>query len=360
MTISLNKPAKPSLKKLYRYLKKINEAEWYTNFGPLHKELTERLEAYLGVENLLLVSNGTLALQVAYRALNTKSALTTPFSFVATTSSLVWQGIETAFSDIDVDTYNLCPNEVKRALRKNKNIDTVVATHVYANPCDVRAFDDLAFDHNVKIIYDAAHAFSVKIGNDSILNFGDASILSFHATKVFHTGEGGAVIFKRRDDFERAKSLINFGIDVEGNINEIGINAKLNEYQCAVGLAVLDSIDRIIDHRSALFSRYRDGLKGLVGMPEWHPNASINGAYMAINLGCNELASKVEHVLDENNIQSRRYFSPSLDGLFGNIKNYGVDCSNNIAEGVVCLPLHYYMTMQDVNFVVEVVKGSLR
>lgn len=359
MTILLNSPLKPELNKLTKYLGQVNDSGWYTNFGPLHCELTKRLEEYLGVKNLLLVSNGTLALQVAYKTLNVQNALTTPFSFVATASSLIWQGIDTSFCDIDEKSYNLSPLAVKKVLNAQSHIDTIVATHVYGNPCNVKAFDVVANEFNVNLIYDAAHAFGVKIGEESVLDFGDASTLSFHATKVFHTVEGGAVIFKNEADFERAKRLINFGIDSDGNITEAGINAKLNEYQCAVGLTVLDQIDGIIEHRANLFHEYRKGLVGIVEMPLWHNNTNYNGAYMPINLGTETLANSLETQLRINSIQSRRYFKPSLEEVFDSQKNYGTSNSNTIAKGIVCLPLHYYMTLDDVNRVVNIVKNAL-
>ncbi len=246
MDICLNKPLEPDLACLTRHLEKVNSSGWYSNFGPLHQKLTTQLEEYLGVENLLLVSNGTLALQVAYKVLNVTNALTTPFSFVATTSSLLWQGIETSFCDIDKKSYNLCPKETSNSLSKNSAINGIIATHVFGNPCDVDAFTEIAENNNVKVIYDAAHAFGTKVGGKSLLSFGDASILSFHATKVFHTVEGGAIVFKHKADFERAKRLINFGLDNKGKFSEAGINAKLNEYQCAVGLTILDQIDDLV------------------------------------------------------------------------------------------------------------------
>ena len=192
--IALNKPLQPDLARLTGYLSQVNDRGWYTNFGPLHEKLTQRLESYLGVKNLLLVSNGTLAIQVACKALGVNSAITTPFSFVATTSSLLWQGIETAFSDIDAKSYNLCPKALDKALTEDNHYDGIVATHVYGNPCDVNAIEGVANKHNKKVIYDAAHAFGVKVTGESVLNFGDASTLSFHATKVFHTVEGLSLI----------------------------------------------------------------------------------------------------------------------------------------------------------------------
>jgi len=357
--IQLNQPIKPNLEKLTEYLGKVNDSGWYTNFGPLHQQLTKRLETYLGVENLLLVSNGTLALQVAYKTLNVKNAITTPFSFVATASSLIWEGIETSFCDIDKDSYNLCPREVDKALSLNPNIDTVVATHVYGNPCNVEAYAAIAKKHNIRVIYDAAHAFGVKIDGKSVLSFGDASTLSFHATKVFHTVEGGAIIFKHKADFERAKRLINFGHD-NGNIKEVGINAKLNEYQCAVGLTLLDEMDEIINHRAKLFSAYCDSLQGIVEMPEWHQTANFNGAYMPIKLKSIEQRTLVEGALKERGIQCRQYFSPSLDNVFDGPKVFSSSNSQKLSETVLCLPLHFYMAIDDIHIITKLIQKVIR
>lgn len=357
--IVLNKPLTPDLTKLTAYLAQINESGWYTNFGPLHEQLTKRLEDYLGVQNLLLVSNGTLAIQVACKALNINSAITTPFSFVATTSSLLWQNIDTAFSDIDINSYNLCPVSLDIALSQDNNYDGIVATHVYGNPCDVHGIADVANKHNKKVVYDAAHAFDVKIAEQSVLNYGDASTLSFHATKVFHTVEGGAIIFKHKTDFEKAKQLINFGIQADGTLGEPGINAKLNEYQCAVGLTLLDDIESVIKHRAALFNTYTDELKDVVELPQWHPQASLNGAYMPIYIACGQKQQDVIQALAKSNIQCRRYFTPSLDLAYNQQKSFGCVNSQKIAGGVVCLPLHNFMSVDDVLAVTYVIKEIL-
>ncbi|MGI2095726.1 DegT/DnrJ/EryC1/StrS family aminotransferase [Shewanella glacialipiscicola] len=357
--IALNKPLAPDLTKLTVYLAQVNESGWYTNFGPLHQQLTERLEAYLGVQNLLLVSNGTLAIQVACKALNINSAITTPFSFVATTSSLLWQGIDTAFSDINMDSYNLCPIALDEALQQNNNYDAVVATHVYGNPCDVNGIADVANKHNKKIIYDAAHAFGINVGEQSVLNFGDASTLSFHATKVFHTVEGGAIVFKHKTDFDKAKQLINFGIQTDGVLGEPGINAKLNEYQCAVGLTLLDDIESVIKHRTVLFNTYTDELKGVVELPKWHPQASLNGAYMPIYIACEKKQKDLMQALAKNNIECRRYFTPSLDLAYSQQKSFGCANSQKIAGGVICLPLHNFMSVDDVLVVTYLIKETL-
>jgi dTDP-4-amino-4,6-dideoxygalactose transaminase len=357
--IALNVPVKPNLKKLHKLLEQINDNGWFTNFGPMHKELTSRLEDYLGVQNLLLTNNGTSALQVAGRAIGSKSIISTPFSFVATVSAFKWQKDEVAFADIDPHSLNLCPQAVKTAFRKGCKADTLVATHVYGNPCDVIAIDKLSQHNNFQIIYDAAHAFGVKINGKSVLNYGDASTLSFHATKVFHTVEGGAIVFKDRVNYEKAEEIINFGIRPGRGVVNVGINAKMNEYQAAVGLVNLDEIDNILDLRAQLFHAYRHGLKDIVTLPTWHPESNVNGAYMPILLESKQQLDRVTQALDAENIQSRHYFSPSLDKIFVDSHNYGTPNSLKASESILCLPMHAHLSIEDVNTVIANVKKGL-
>ncbi|KAE9636512.1 DegT/DnrJ/EryC1/StrS aminotransferase family protein [Aeromonas veronii] len=354
--ILLNKPVAPKLVKLNSYLEKVNETGWYTNFGPMHQALTERLENYLGVKNLLLVSNGTLAIQVAAKTLNISKSVTTPFTFVATTSSLLWQGMDVAFSDINPSSLNIATDKLEQVWENEPSYDSLLATHVYGNPCDVKSIDELARKYNKKVIYDAAHAFGVNVGSDSVLNFGDASTLSFHATKVFHTVEGGAIVFKNKVDLDKAKEFINFGIENDGVLGEPGINAKLNEYQAAVGLCILDDIDDILDYRSSLFELYRKELRDVVDMPHWHDDANYNGAYMPICLENETVRLNIGDKLTANDIQFRRYFYPSLDKAYPKIKSFGCPISNVVAENVLCLPLHTYMTAADIYKVTSIIK----
>lgn len=357
--INLNSPLKPCLKKLNKLLERINESGWYTNFGPLHNELTDRLEDYLGVRNLLLTNNGTVALQVASRSIGSNSILTTPFSFVATSSAFKWQKDEITFTDIDKYSLNLSPNSIVKAYKKGCQSDTVVATHVYGNPCDVVTIQSNSQIYNFKTIYDASHAFGVKIDSESVLNFGDASTLSFHATKLFHTVEGGGIIFKDKENFEKAKKIINFGISPGEGIVDTGINAKLNEYQAAVGLVNLDDIDLVLEHRSELFVRYREGLKNTVELPLWHPNANQTGAYMPILLKDNKQLNRLMRELSDCGIQSRNYFSPSLDKVFSDSKNYGTKESANVSERILCLPMHAHLSVSDVDKVVNAIKKRI-
>ena len=358
--IALNNPIKPNLLKLNKLLDKVNVSGHYTNFGPLHNELTEQLENYLGVENLLLTNNGTSALQIAGRAIGTKSILTTPFSFIATVSAFEWQKDEVAFSDIDPQSLNLSPESIKDAYNRGCNADTIVATHVYGNPCDVKIIDKLSDEYQLKVIYDAAHSFGVNIGKKSVLNYGDASTLSFHATKIFHTIEGGAVVFKDKANFDRAKEIINFGIRTGQGIVGLGINAKLNEYQAAVGLVNLEQIDDIINHRAELAFYYKNKLKNLIELPDWHSEANDNGAYMPVLFNSGRQMKYAFDYLAKSGIQSRNYFEPSLERVFPDNYNYGSKNSTSASQRVLCLPIHAHLTLKDVDSVVKVLEGILR
>jgi dTDP-4-amino-4,6-dideoxygalactose transaminase len=357
MTILINKPVAPCLKTMAIYLEQVNASGWYTNFGPLHQKLTCRLEEYLQVKNLLLVSNGTLALQVAYKTLGLNRAICTPFSYIATASSLAWDKISTSFVDIDSNSLNLCPSLVDKKLESSSNFDSIIATHVYGNPCDVKSFDDLSSKYNIKVIYDAAHAFGVRYGEKSLLSYGDASTLSFHATKVFHTIEGGGIIFKENDNYEKAKQFINFSIDSNGMPTGAGINAKLNEYQCAVGLTLLDNIDNILDHRRTIFNEYTRLLESSFDLPIWNENTSqTNGSYFPIILKNKLEKNRIKTLLDDHNIPCREYFTPSLNIVFKPEDVCSV--SESIASRILCLPLHFYLTLDDVRHISSVIRES--
>ncbi|WP_371192552.1 DegT/DnrJ/EryC1/StrS family aminotransferase [Glaciecola sp. SC05] len=359
--IPVNKPYLPAFEKYTKYLELVYQKSWLTNNGPLVQELKARLEDYLGVKNLLPVANGTLAMQLAYKVLKVKgNAVTTPFTFIATSSSLAWEGIKPKFADIDSQTYNLCP--LKAELAIDRKTTAIVPVHVYGNPCNVEAFEKLGQKHSVKIIYDAAHAFGVKVGNRSVLSYGDASTLSFHATKVFHSVEGGAVIFRNSDDYERALLMTNFGINTKSmSIEDIGINAKMSEVHAAMGLAVLDDIEFILEHRKSLFDLYNKNLTGCAQFPQWHKESTINGSYMPISFLNNEQSDFVLQKLQDNGISARRYFSPSLNhvDLYMSGNDGACSISADLALRTLCLPLYASMSELDVIRVSNVVKDAL-
>lgn len=363
--IPVTKPYFPSREKLDKYIDGIYESQWLTNNGQLVQELTRRLEEYLDVENLLLVSNGTLALQIAYRALGVSDAdrnaypeaITTPFTFVATASSLKWDGVQPVFTDIDPNTWCLDPKHIEAAITPNTR--AIVPVHVFGNACDVEAIDAIAQKHKLKVIYDAAHAFGVKFKGESLLKWGDAATLSFHATKLFHSGEGGAIVFKHKEDLERAKKMINFGITGPESIEELGINAKMNELQAAMGLCVLDEMEQIALDRQKITEAYDRYLASTVQKQRIQTGTTYNHAYYPVALKDKSQLSKVLASLCEADIFARRYFYPSLDSV-NSLDCAHSDCpeSRKLAERIVCLPIYSKLSIEDLtNISTRVLEG---
>lgn len=344
--IPVVKPYLPNREKLNKYIDGIYERAWLTNNGPLVQELTARLEEYLGVENLLLVANGTLALQIAYRALGISGnehseqpeAITTPFTFIATASSLKWDGVQPVFADIDPDTWCINPENIEQVITSKTR--AIVPVHVFGNACDVEAIDEIASRHGLKVIYDASHAFAVKYKGKSLLKYGDAATLSFHATKLFHTGEGGAIIFKRREDLERAKKMINFGITGPESIEELGINAKMNELQAAMGLAMLTHLNDILEMRSERAAWYSENLDSSVTRQLGRVDKN-NNAYYPILLDSEEKTVQALESLKEHDVSCRRYFYPSLESLsFLSGETGGMTKSEDISKRILSLPIY--------------------
>lgn len=358
----VTKPYLPNREKLNQYIDGIYERNWLTNNGPLVQELTQRLESYLGVENLLLVSNGTLALQVAYHALGITAAdkpeaITTPFTFIATASSLKWQGVEPVFTDIDADTWCLDPAKIEDKITANTK--AIVPVHVFGNACDVEAIDTIAQKHNLKVIYDAAHAFGVTFKDKSLLTYGDAATLSFHATKLFHSIEGGAIVFKYKEDLERAKKAINFGIVGPEEIDSLGINAKMNEFQAAMGLCVLDELENNLSSRSAVWNTYAEALGTQFQLQKIHPGVQYNYAYFPVVFDTAEQATQVLSALKENNIIARRYFYPSLDTVdYFHIEQHQ-PLSKDIAGRILCLPIYCNLDIKTQNKIISLIKKAV-
>ncbi|KZZ12869.1 DegT/DnrJ/EryC1/StrS family aminotransferase [Thalassolituus sp. UBA3500] len=341
--IPVTKPYLPSRDKLNTYIDGIYERGWLTNGGPLQQELTRRLEQYLGVKNLLLVSNGTLALQVAYKALeignrssSITEAITSPFTFVATVSSLKWEGIKPVFGDIDPAGWCLTPDSIKENITPDTEV--IVPVHVFGNACDVEEIDKIASQNKLKVVYDASHAFDVRIKGKSILSWGDASTLSFHATKLFHTVEGGAIVFKYESDLKRAQEIINFGLSDPHTISEIGINAKMNEFQAAMGLCVLDEIDENLAARKRIAEYYKTNLTKSIKVQELN-ESTPNNAYMPILFDDETQVYQLLDRLKNEGILARRYFYPSLNKT---IYGSGSSCpeSEYVSRRIVCLPIY--------------------
>lgn len=337
--INVTKTYLPDRDKYKSYVDAIFDSGWLTNNGQFTKQLQRRLSDYLGVRNLLPVSNGTLALQVAYKLLDLKGdVLTTPFSFVATTSSLVWEGLNPVFVDID-SSLNMDPKLIEKSITPHTT--GIVATHVYGNACDIEMYDYYAKKYNLKVIYDAAHAFGVRYKEQGILNFGDVSAISFHSTKIFHTIEGGALAIRDDRLFERARRMINFGIASPTDISGVGINTKLNEFQAAMGLCVLDEMESIMLNRRLRYERYLSRLANVKGLEFQHrnPDCSENYSHFPVIFDSERTVLQVVEQLNRNGINPRRYFYPSLDTLDYISVTRKAERAGDIACRVLCLPL---------------------
>jgi len=302
------------------------------------------------------VSNGTLALQIAQAALNIKvhkaNAVTTPFSFVATASSLLWEGIEPRFSDIDEATLCLDPTTI--SARVDTNTRAIVPVHVYGNACDIDSIEKTAQQHDLKTIYDGSHAFGVRYKGQSVLNYGDATTLSFHATKLFHTVEGGAIVFKDHNIFDIAKEMSSFGYR-SGSIKRVGINAKMSEIHAAFGLAVLEDIDIIFEKRQDLWQHYHEGLADHVTLPQFNSNATANHAYFPIILNSETVLHRIMRACRLQEIYPRRYFHPSLNTLDYMPDKQSCPVSENISSRTICLPIYPGLNRQDQNRMIDTI-----
>lgn len=356
--IDVTKTYLPDKEKYKKYVDRIYENGWVTNNGPLVRELEKRLADFLGVKNIVLVANGTVALEMAYRTLAiTGYVITTPFSFVATTSSLVTNGLKPIFADINPTTLNIDPENIKNVITQNTS--AIVPVHVFGNGCEVEEIETIAKENNLKVIYDAAHAFDVKYKGQSILNYGDISTLSFHATKLFHTIEGGALIINDDKLVQKARYLINFGIENKESIPELGTNAKMNEFEAAMGLALLDDMEKLKSKRKEIYGKYSQKLKGLVQFQEQNDDTTLNYSYFPIILKDAKQAEKVQQALNDKDIFPRRYFYPSLDTLsYIEPKQY-MSISRDISERILCLPLYPGLTDKDLTKIINVMKESL-
>lgn len=356
--INVTKTYLPDKTKYKKYVDEIYENGWITNDGPLVQKLEKRLAVYLGVKNIVLVANGTVALEIAYRTLGLKGdVITTPFSFVATTSSLVTNGLMPIFADIDPQTLNIDPKNIEEVITKNTS--AIVPVHVFGNACDVAAIKKISKNKNIKVVYDAAHAFNVKYKGESILNHGDISTLSFHATKLFHTVEGGALIINDDSLVEKARYLINFGIESPESIPELGTNAKMNEFEAAMGLCMLDEIAGVLQNRKEVYERYQNELVGLVEFQERDMKITSNYTYFPIILKGERQMLEVKAALNKENIFPRRYFYPSLDKLNYIEPKQHCKISRSISNKILCLPLYPELKKEEQMKIINIIKEVL-
>ena len=356
--IPVTKPFLPPYEEYEEYLKEIWKREHITNNGPLVKELEQRLKDYFRISNILFLSNGTIALQIAIKALDLSGEIiTTPFSYVATTSSIVWEGCKPVFVDIDSNTLNISPSLIEAAIT-NKTTG-ILATHVFGNPCNIEAIQAIANKYNLKVIYDAAHCFGTKYKNKSVFEYGDVSTASFHATKLFHTVEGGAVFSKDEIVLERMKFMRNFGHDGPEKFNGVGINGKNSEFHAAMGLCNLDYMDIVLERRKKQCKLYEKLLTGLLLKTiSIEDNSSWNYAYYPVIFSSDEQTLKVKDELEKNHIYPRRYFYPSLDEM-DYIEDQKSTVSRAISQRILCLPLYHTLKEDEQNRIVRVIKNAI-
>lgn len=351
--IPVTKPFLPPIEEYQKYISGIWQRNWLTNNGPLVNELELNLKEYLDVRHMLYLSNGTIALQIAIKALNLKGEIiTTPFSYVATTSSIVWEGCTPVFVDIDENSLNIDALKIEAAITKNTT--GILATHVYGNPCNIDLIEQIAKKHQLKVIYDAAHCFGTKYKGKSIFSYGDISTTSFHATKLFHTIEGGAVFCQDPDLLKKMSYLRNFGHDGPEKFAEIGINGKNSEFHAAMGLTNLKYANEILAKRKTLHDYYSAALLNLkVKKQTICEQASYNYSYYPIIFQDNASLTKSIEALNVNLIYPRRYFYPSLNEL-PYVKKIELPISSEISQRVLCLPLYHTLSVEEIDFVARI------
>ena len=366
-TITVTSPLLPDLKEFEKMLEDIWQRKWLTNNGHYHQELEKALAEYLGVKYISLFTNGTLPLITALQALELKKGeiITTPYSFVATTHSIWWNGLTPVFVDVDPITGNIDPEKIEAAITE-KTVG-VMPVHVYGTPCDTKKIQKIAEKYNLKVIYDAAHAFGVKVDGKSILEEGDVSTLSFHATKVYNTVEGGALVCHSAEMKDKIDHLKNFGFSGEITVDAPGINSKMDEVRSAFGLLNLQQVDCAIESRKKTADRYKKALKNLRGIRflEDIENVHHNYSYFPIFINAIEYGKTRDELyfkLKESNILARRYFYP-LISEFNPYKTYpsatmkNLPVASKLANEVLCLPMYAFMDSCDIDKVIEIIKN---
>jgi len=363
--IYVTQPFVPPLEEFIPYLEEIWERKWLTNAGPFHQKLEKDLAEYLGVKHLALFTNGTLALITALQTLRiTGEVITTPFSFVATAHSLLWNNIKPVFVDIDPVTLNLAPDKIESAITPQTT--AILPVHCYGTPCDVERIQQIADTYGLKVIYDAAHAFAVRHKGESLLNQGDLSILSFHATKVFNTFEGGAIVCPDVKTKQRIDYLKNFGFADEVTVVAPGINGKMNEVQAAFGLLQLKHVDNLIARRRDIDACYRQALADLKGITclEIPDDMESNFSYFPIMVDGNYPISRdaLYQKLRDNGIFSRRYFYPLISDMpmyrgLPSAAASNLPVAKRVSKQVLCLPIYPALKREEVDMILRLIRG---
>ena len=365
--IYVTRPSLPPFEEFIHLLREIWESGWLTNQGQFHEQFEKQLSQFLEVENTNLFTNGTIALVTALQALRIQGkVITTPYSFPATTHALHWNGIKPVFADIKPDTLTLDPEKVEAAI--SPDTTAILPTHVYGFPCEVEKIQEIADIYGLRVIYDAAPAFNVKKNGESILNFGDLSVLSFHATKVFTTFEGGAISSNSETLKERIDYLKNFGFAGETKVVAPGINGKMNEFQAALGLAQLQYIENYIEQRKKIAEHYYEKLPAIEGIRvlKQKPGIKYNYGYFPILVNKNQYGidrDELYNVFKEYEIYTRRYYYPLISEFpsyrgFESAKKDNLSIAHTISRQVLCLPIYPDLEQKDVNKIIEIIEDK--
>ncbi len=375
--ITVTSPLLPNLDEFNVMLKEIWASKWVTNMGQFHNQLEKALAEYLHVPYVCLFTNGTIPLMTALQALRiTGEVITTPYSFVATTHSIWWNGCKPVFVDIDPTTGNMAPDKIEAAITPATTC--IMPVHCYGKPCDTKRIQEIADKYGLKVIYDAAHAFGVEVpaqqygleafdekGLAGIMNAGDMSTLSFHATKVYNTIEGGALVVHDEKTKRRIDNLKNFGITDEVTVVAPGINGKMDEMRSAYGLLNLKQVDDAIEKRHQVAIKYREALRNVSGISFWDdmPGVRHNYSYFPIFIDGNKYGKSRDDIyykMKEQGVLSRRYFYPLISNLptyrgFPSANKENLPLGNKMADEVLCLPMHHALSEEDINRVLNLI-----
>lgn len=362
--ITVTSPLLPDLEEFNAFLKEIWDSKWITNNGSFHKQLEKELAEYLKVPYISLFTNGTLPLLTALQALRiTGEVITTPYSFVATTHSIWWNGCKPVFVDIDPATGNIDPDKIEAAITPRTT--AIMPVHVYGKPCDTKRIQEIADKYGLKVIYDAAHAFGVEVNGESILNAGDMSTLSFHATKVYNTLEGGALVMHDAETKKRIDYLKNFGFAGETEVVAPGINSKVDEVRAAYGILNLRQVDAAIEARHQVAVKYREALRPVEGITfmDDMPGVKHNYSYFPIFIDAEKYGMTRDELYERmrsQNVLGRRYFYP-LISTFSTYRGLESAAPKNLpnahkmADSVICLPMHHELSAEEVNMVIGLI-----
>lgn len=354
--IPVTKTFLPPVEEYEKHIRQIWYSNQIANGGKLHVNLSKEIKKYLEVSNIILTTNGTLPLQIALKALaKNGEVITTPFSYVATVSTIVWENCTPVFVDIHPEYLTIDETKIEAAITEKTT--AILATHVYGNPCNVEEIERIANKYNLKVIYDAAHCFGVKYKGESLFNFGDVSTCSFHATKLFHTGEGGAMFCKDPDLYKKLFYSHNFGHKGEEDFHGLGINAKMSELQAAMGLAVLPYVDELLITRKKIVELYNEQLDfKIVKAIKIRKHTDWNYSYYPVILKDEKILLGVQKALNEEQIFPRRYFYPSLNTL-GYVAPSKMKISEEISKRILCLPIYKGLKIKEINIITQIINN---